>query len=80
MSDTPACPQKAPYSVDVTAGKKYFWCACGMSSNQPFCDGSHKGTAFEPLMHEAEADGTLYFCGCKATGNSPFCDGSHTRI
>lgn len=80
MSDTPIIAQKAPYPVEVEAGKTYFWCACGKSSNQPFCDGSHKGSGLEPLKHTAEKGGKLFFCGCKATGNAPLCDGSHSKL
>ncbi|MBX3705263.1 MAG: CDGSH iron-sulfur domain-containing protein [Pseudomonadales bacterium] len=72
--------QKAPYPVDVTAGRKYFWCACGRSAKQPFCDGSHEGTGITPLAYTAEADRTLYFCGCKQTGKAPLCDGRHNAL
>lgn len=68
--------QKAPYPVDVEAGKSYFWCSCGKSAKQPFCDGSHKGTDFNPLKFEATETKTVYFCGCKKTANSPLCDGA----
>ena len=77
---TPQIAQKAPYPVDVQAGKKYFWCACGKSATQPFCDGSHKDTAFTPVKYEAEKDRTLYFCGCKHTAGAPLCDGSHNKL
>ena len=76
----PTIPQKAPYAVDVEAGKKYWWCSCGKSANQPFCDGSHKGSEFVPMMWEAEASKTMYFCGCKKTGKAPFCDGTHNKL
>jgi len=72
--------QKAPYPVDVQAGRKYFWCACGRSSKQPFCDGSHEGTGLTPLAYSAEKDRTLYFCGCKHTAGAPLCDGSHNAL
>jgi CDGSH iron-sulfur domain-containing protein 3 len=72
--------QKAPFAVEVEAGKKYWWCSCGRSTKQPFCDGSHKGTDFTPMEHAAEKDGTLYFCGCKATARMPLCDGSHSKL
>ena len=72
--------QKSPYAVDVEAGKKYFWCACGKSATQPFCDGTHKGSEFVPVAYTAEAAKTLYFCGCKATGNAPLCDGTHNKL
>lgn len=77
---TPQIAQKAPYPVDVQAGKKYFWCACGKSASQPFCDGSHKDTEFVPVKYEAEKDRTLYFCGCKHTAGVPLCDGSHKKL
>ncbi len=68
-----------PYAVDVEAGKSYFWCACGRSKSQPFCDGSHKGTDFSPVKFTAEESKTVYFCGCKQTKNPPLCDGSHKK-
>ncbi|WP_050930426.1 CDGSH iron-sulfur domain-containing protein [Aestuariivita boseongensis] len=80
MSDAPIIAQKAPFPVEVTSGKTYFWCACGKSSKQPFCDGSHKDTEFSPVKYTAEKDRTVYFCGCKATGKSPMCDGSHNAL
>ena len=79
MTD-PIPAQKEPYKTMVKAGKKYFWCACGRSKNQPFCDGSHSGTGIAPVMYEAEADKDVFFCGCKSTGTKPFCDGSHAKL
>ena len=76
----PNIAQKAPFPVDVTAGKKYFWCACGKSENQPFCDGSHSDTEFTPIAYEADKDRTLYFCGCKRTAGAPLCDGTHNSL
>ena len=72
--------QKAPYAIDVEAGKSYFWCACGRSAKQPFCDGAHQGTDILPVKHTAEADKTLYFCGCKKTEKAPLCDGTHNQL
>ncbi|MEM7238052.1 MAG: CDGSH iron-sulfur domain-containing protein [Pseudomonadota bacterium] len=80
MSDKPIVARKSPYAVEVEAGKSYFWCTCGRSSAQPFCDGSHKDTGFAPLRHTAEKDGKLFFCGCKATAIGPLCDGSHAKL
>lgn len=77
MSEEAVIAQRGPYPADVTAGKKYYWCACGRSAKQPFCDGSHQGTGIEPLGFAAEKTGTVYLCGCKRTGRTPFCDGSH---
>jgi CDGSH-type Zn-finger protein len=68
-----------PYAVDVEAGKSYFWCACGKSARQPFCDGSHADTPYIPIKFEASEAKTVYFCGCKATGKQPLCDGSHSK-
>ena len=68
-----------PFAVEVEQGKTYFWCACGKSASQPFCDGSHKGTGFHSVKFEATETKTVYLCGCKGTANKPFCDGSHKR-
>jgi CDGSH-type Zn-finger protein len=76
----PVVAQKSPYPVAVEAGKSYYWCACGMSKSQPFCDGAHKGSEFAPVKYAAEESKTIYFCGCKATANPPFCDGAHNRL
>ena len=76
----PTIAQKGPYPVAVEALKTYFWCACGRSANQPFCDGSHKGTGFTPMKYEASESTTVYFCGCKHTGTPCFCDGTHERL
>ena len=76
----PVIAQKAPFPVEVEAGTAYFWCSCGKSSKQPFCDGSHKGSDFAPVKFEAEADGKVFFCGCKMSGKSPLCDGSHKAL
>jgi len=66
-----------PFAVDVEAGKNYWWCACGKSAKQPFCDGSHAGTGINPLKYEATESRKVWFCGCKATARAPLCDGSH---
>lgn len=76
----PVCAQKEPYAVDVEEGKAYFWCACGLSKKQPFCDGSHSGTGITPQRFKAETADTVYFCGCKATGGAPLCDGTHNTL
>ncbi len=70
---------KEPVEVVVTLDKTYWWCACGRSKTQPFCDGSHKGTAFTPLRYRASESGPKWFCVCKRTQNPPFCDGSHSE-
>lgn len=75
--EEPKVAQKGPYSVDVKAGETYYWCACGKSSNQPFCDGSHAESEFSPVAYTAEKDETVYFCGCKHSKNGVLCDGTH---
>lgn len=72
--------QKSPYGVEVEAGKSYFWCRCGRSGKQPFCDGSHKDTGFTPIKFEAERSRKVFLCGCKQSGNQPFCDGTHNKF
>ena len=72
----PKCSQKKPYVLKGEK-KKYAWCACGESKNQPFCDGAHKGTGFVPVIVDNEKDGNIAWCGCKVSSNSPYCDGSH---
>ena len=69
-----------PYAVEVEAGQSYFWCACGQSKTQPFCDGSHKSTNFTPVKYEATESKKVFFCGCKSTESQPMCDGSHKKI
>ena len=71
---------KEPVRVEVEEGRNYFWCACGRSRKQPFCDGSHKDTGFSPVKWTADASGARFFCACKQTGGQPFCDGSHKAL
>ena len=77
MTD-PVIAQKSPIPVEVEEGKNYFWCTCGKSSKQPFCDGSHQGTGIEPLGFVADRSGKRGLCGCKGTATPPFCDGTHS--
>ncbi len=77
---TPNISQKAPYDVEVAEGESYWWCACGKSQSQPFCDGSHKDTEFTPIEYKAESTTTVYFCGCKHTADRPTCDGTHSTL
>ncbi len=69
-----------PFATPVEQGKDYYWCACGKSNSQPFCDGSHNvDGVFKPVKYSATESKTVYFCGCKASGNAPLCDGSHKK-
>lgn len=79
MTDTPKVAQKAPYKLDVQPGT-YWWCSCGKSAKQPFCDGSHKDTGFSPMQTVITEAKTVYFCGCKHSAKAPFCDGAHNRL
>ena len=76
----PTVANNKPIPVDLKAGEEYYFCSCGKSANQPFCDGSHKGTSFTPKPFTAEEDGEAYLCQCKQTGNAPFCDGTHAKV
>lgn len=76
----PVVVQKKPYGVDVEQGEDYWWCACGRSEKQPFCDGSHKGTEFRPVQYTASEGKQEWFCGCKKTAGQPMCDGSHKNL
>ena len=80
MPDEALIAQRGPYKVEVEAGKTYFWCACGRSSKQPFCDGTHKTTDLRPVKWTAEKDGAVFFCGCKRTSTRPLCDGTHKTV
>ncbi len=78
--DEPKIAECFPKQVEIEAGKKYAYCTCGLSSNQPFCDGAHNGTKFTPIVFEAQVSETAYYCQCKRTGNAPNCDGSHKSL
>ncbi|MBL8378057.1 MAG: CDGSH iron-sulfur domain-containing protein [Burkholderiales bacterium] len=75
----PNIAQKAPYALDLAAGD-YWWCSCGKSAKQPFCDGSHKGSEFSPTKFTIESDKKVWLCGCKHTAGQPFCDGKHKNL
>lgn len=81
-SRQPVVAGKKSIAIDVEKGKDYYWCTCGLSKNQPFCDGSHKqlGEGAGPMKYTAEETKKVWFCACKQTGTAPFCDGSHKRI
>ena len=78
--DEPLVADNKPCKVVLEKDKRYFFCTCGKSSNQPFCDGAHKGTDFRPQKFVAEEDGEVYLCACKRTNKAPFCDGSHQKL
>lgn len=78
MSD-PVIAKTGPYVVELEPGD-YFWCACGKSAKQPFCDGSHKGSEFSPVKFTMTEKKKVGLCGCKHTNNKPFCDGTHKSI
>lgn len=76
----PKIAAKEPAKVTLVKGKRYFFCTCGQSRKQPFCDSSHKGTDFNPHVFEAEKDGDAWLCQCKHSGKVPFCDGTHKTL
>ena len=81
MSDeTPHVAGTSPRAVELDAGKRYAFCTCGHSADQPFCDGSHQATSFKPHVFTAEKSGEAWLCMCKRTSNVPFCDGSHQTL
>jgi len=80
MMEKPLIAARQPFQVDVEAGKAYFWCACGRSKNQPFCDGSHKGTGLTPVQYKADETKTVWLCCCKQTKSRPLCDGTHKSL
>ena len=79
MPDAPVVHDTKPLSLEMEPGT-YWWCACGKSSQQPLCDGSHKGTGLQPVKHEVHEKKTVWWCQCKHTGNPPLCDGSHKKL
>lgn len=78
--NVPIIAAKSPAKVTLEAGKDYYWCQCGRSKSQPFCDGSHAGTDITPLKFTTDKDEDVALCQCKSSANGPFCDGSHTRL
>ena len=75
----PAIAQKSPFQVELEAGT-YWWCSCGKSKNQPFCDGTHKGSEFTPVKLELNEPKSVWLCGCKHSQRKPFCDGTHSGL
>ena len=80
MAEDPIVAQTGPYQVELEEGKSYFYCRCGRSKKQPFCDGSHKDTGIEPQKFSPPHSGVFNLCGCKDTDDEPYCDGSHNLI
>jgi CDGSH-type Zn-finger protein len=76
----PVIAAKVPTPVDVEAGKTYWWCSCGRSTKQPFCDGSHKGSEFTPVKYDATETKQAWFCTCKHSAHQPLCDGAHKTL
>ena len=75
----PVIANKFPYVSELEAGE-YWWCSCGKSKNQPFCDGSHKGSEFNPVKFSLTEKAKVFLCGCKHTATPPFCDGTHKSL
>ena len=80
MPTIPTVAGRGPIAVDVEAGKRYYWCSCGLSTRQPFCSGAHQGSGFTPLEYLAERTGRVYFCACKHSARAPLCDGTHKTL
>ncbi len=80
MTETPKIAEKNPAKVELEEGKNYWFCACGHSSKQPFCDGSHSKTSLQPIKFTAEKTGTAWLCQCKNSSKLPFCDGTHSKL
>jgi len=79
--EKPRIARYKPYYYELEADRTYLWCSCGRSENQPFCDGSHKGSEFLPVKYRAKQPGEeVLFCGCKHTNDQPFCDGAHNNL
>jgi len=78
--NSPKIADKQPGIVKLKEDKNYAWCACGLSKNQPFCDGSHVATDLQPIMFNVEKSGEYYLCQCKQSGNKPYCDGTHKTL
>ncbi len=79
MAEEPIICDTKPLALEMEPGT-HWWCSCGKSSNQPFCDGSHKGSGLQPVKLELLEKKTVYFCQCKHTKNPPFCDGTHKTL
>ena len=80
FENLPKVATKSPFKVTVEADQKYFWCSCGLSANQPFCDGQHKGSGMKSTHYTPTETKDVWLCGCKQSKNPPFCDGSHSQL
>jgi len=80
MTAKPIVADNKPQQITLKKDSLYYYCQCGRSAKQPFCDGSHKGTLFTPLHFTASSDETAYLCNCKHSANKPFCDGTHKKF
>jgi CDGSH iron-sulfur domain-containing protein 3 len=80
MTTSALIASKTPFAAEVEAGKDYYWCSCGRSQSQPFCDGKHQGTTPMPTKYTAPESKTVYFCGCKQSAAGQFCDGAHQKL
>ncbi len=78
--NNPTIANNKPEKVTLNRNEEYYFCVCGRSKKQPFCDGSHAGTSFKPQAFTAEEDGDAWLCACKHTGNAPYCDGTHKQF
>lgn len=78
--DKPKIAATEPIAIQLKQGETYYYCTCGRTGNQPFCDGSHEGTKFKPLKFEATIDGTSHLCMCRHSKNPPYCDGTHEKL
>lgn len=76
----PEIANTMPYPTEVEKDKTYYWCACGKSNKQPFCDGSHKDTEITPIAYTAPKNKIVFFCGCKQSAKAPICDGTHSDL
>ncbi len=79
MAEQPMVCDTKPLGMEMEPGS-YWWCACGRSAGQPFCDGSHQGTGIQPVKHEVSVAGTVWWCQCKHSGNGALCDGTHRTL
>lgn len=80
-AELPIIRQKKSYKIELEAGKKYWWCSCGQTKTEPWCDGSHKGSGFKSVPFEVDETKIYSICACRhAANNSPFCDGTHKLL